>query len=118
GVRRYVSGYDFVGVHELMTLRTVTRTQRRYEILSHIIGGRKQEISRRLVSEKSSTNSTVSEAGEDLERSAADYFAEMGVGEPVLRLTATTPSTSIRRLTMVELRDSRIATHVLNGTRP
>jgi hypothetical protein len=118
GVRRYVSDYSFVAVHELMTLRTVTRTQRRYEIWYHIIGGRKQEVSRRLVSEKSSTNSTVSEAGEDVERSAADYFEEMGVGEPVLRLTATTPSNSIRRLTMEELRDSRLATHVLNDPFP
>ena len=118
GVRRYVSDASFVGVHELMTIRTVTRTMRRYEILYRIVGGRKQEVSRRLVSEKSSADSTVTEAGENIERSAADYFAEMGVGEPVLRLTSTTPSTAIRRLTMVELRDSRIATHVLDGTRP
>ena len=118
GVRRYVSDASFVGVHELMTIRTVTQTMRRYEILYRIVGGRKQEVSRRLVSEKSSADSTVTEAGENIERSAADYFAEMGVGEPVLRLTSTTPSTTLRRLTMVELRDSRIATHVLDGTRP
>ncbi len=105
GVRRYVSGYSVVGVHELMALRTVTRTLRRYEILYQVVGGRKLEVSRRLVSEESSSHSTVSEAGEDLERSAADYFAEMGVGEPVVRLTALTPSTSIRRLTMGELRE-------------
>jgi hypothetical protein len=118
GVRRYVSASSFVGVHELMTVRTVTQTLRRYQILYRIIGARKQEVSRRLVSEKSSTNSTVSEAGEDLERSAADYFANMGVGEPALRLTAATPSVSIRRLTMGEIRDSRLATHVLNGPFP
>jgi len=118
GVRRYVSDYSFVGVHELMTLRTVTHTMRRYEISYRIVGGRKQEVSRRLVSEKSSTNSTVSEAGEDLERSAADYFTEMGVGEPVLHLTETTPSISIRRLTSSELRDSLLATHVLKGPFP
>jgi hypothetical protein len=118
GVRRYVSGYSVVGVHELVALRTVTRTLRRYEILYHIVGGRKLEVSRRLVSEESSSHSTVSEAGEDLERSAADYFAEMGVGEPVVRLTALTPSTSIRRLTLGELRESRLATHVLDGPFP
>jgi hypothetical protein len=118
GVRRYVSNSSFVGVHELMTLHTVTHTVRRYQILYQIIGGRKQEVSRRLVSEQSSSHSTVSEAGEDLERSAADYFAEMGVGEPVVRLTALTPSTSIRRLTIGELRDSRLATNVLDGPFP
>jgi hypothetical protein len=42
----------------------------------------------------------------------------MGVGEPVVRLTALTPSTSIRRLTTGELRDSRLATHVLSGPFP
>ncbi len=117
-VRRYVSDASFVGVHELMTVRTITHTLRRYEILYRIVGGRKQEVSRQLISEKSSTNSTVSEAGEDLERSAAGYFAEMGVGEPVVHLTSTTPSTSIRRLSAEELRDSRLATHVLNGAFP
>jgi hypothetical protein len=40
------------------------------------------------------------------------------VGEPVLRLTATTPSISIRRLTRSELRDSLLATHVLKGPFP
>jgi hypothetical protein len=118
GVRRYISGHSFVGVHELMTLRTFTHTLRRYEILYRIVGSRKQEISRRLVSEKSSTNSTVSEGGEDLERSAADYFTEMGIGEPVLRLTAATPSISIRRLTISELRNSMLATHLLKGPSP
>src|SRR5208283_5215143 len=93
-------------------------TMRWYETSYRIVGGRKQEVSRRLVSEKSSTNSTVSEAGEDIERSVADYFAEMGVGEPALRLTSTTPSTSIRRLTTEELRDSRLATLVLKGPFP
>jgi hypothetical protein len=118
GVRRYVSDSSFVGVHELMTLHTVTHTVRRYQILYQIIGGRKQEISRRLISEESSSHSTVSEAAEELERSAAGYFTEMGVGEPVPGLTATTPSASIRRLTMPELRDSRLATHVLSGPFP
>jgi hypothetical protein len=116
GVRRYVGG--FVGVHESMTLKTVTRTLRRYEIFYRIVGGRKKEIARRLVSEKSATNSTVSAAGDDIERSVADYFAEMGVGEPALRLTLTTPSSSIHWLTTEELRDSRLATHVLTGLRP
>jgi hypothetical protein len=118
GVRRYVSDLSLVGVHELMTLRTLTRTLRRYEIRYRIVGGRKQELSRQLTSEKSSASSVVSEASEDIERSAADYFAVMGVGEPVQRLTATTPSASIRRLTMGELRDSRLATHVLDGPFP
>ena len=105
GVRRYVSDSSFVGVHELMTLHTVTQTVRGYQILYQIIGGRKQEISRRLISEESSSHSTVSEAAEELERSAAGYFTERGVGEPVPGLTATMPSASIRRLTMPELRD-------------
>jgi hypothetical protein len=118
GVRRYVSDSSFVGIHELMTVHTITHTVRRYEVLYHIIGGRKQEVSRRLVSEQSSSHSTVSEAAEELERSASDYFAEMGVGEPVPGLTATTPSASIRRLTTGELRDSRLATHVLSGPFP
>lgn len=118
GVRRYVGDYGVVGVHEATTLHTITRTMRRYEIFYRIVGGRKQEVSRRLIGEKSSTNSTVSEASEDLERSVADYFAEMGVGEPALSLTLTTPPTSIRLLTTSELRYSRLATHVLKGPRP
>jgi hypothetical protein len=104
GVRRYVSDSSFVGVHESMTLKT--RTLRRYEIFYRIVGGRMQEISRRLLSQTNSANSTVSVAGEDVQRSATDYLAEMGVGEPALRLWLTTPSGSIRRLTKEELRDS------------
>jgi hypothetical protein len=118
GVRRYVSDYAFVGVHELMTLHTVMHTLRHYEVFYRIVGGRKQEISRKLLSENTSTNSTVSEASDDVEHSLVDYFTEMGVGEPVLHLTLTTPSGSIRRLTGTELRDSRLATHVLKGPAP
>jgi hypothetical protein len=118
GVRRYVSSFSFVGVHELMTLKTVTHTTRWYRIFYQIVGGQKREIARRLVGQTSSAKSAVSEAADDIERSAADYFAEMGVGEPVLRLTLTTPSGSIRRLTKDELRDSRLATHVLKSPFP
>lgn len=118
GVRRYVSNSSYVGVHEPMTLMTVTRSLRQYETRYRMVGGRKEEISRRLVSEKRSSNSTVVELGEAIERSAADYFSEMGVGEPAISLTASTPSGMIRRLTMPELRDFRLATHVLDGPFP
>jgi hypothetical protein len=118
GVRRYVSDTGFVGVHELVTIRTVTHTTRWYKIFYRIVGDRRQEISRRFLSEKSSTSSTAAEAGEDLERSVADYLVEMGVGEPALRLTAMTPSTSIRILRISELEVSHLATHVLKGPFP
>jgi hypothetical protein len=118
GIRRYVSDYSFVGVHELMTLHTITHTMRKYEIFYRSVGGRKEEISRRLLSDESSTSSAVSQASADINRSAANYFAEMGVGEPALSLTFTTPSISIRRLSRTELRDSLLATHLLKGPSP
>jgi hypothetical protein len=101
-----------------MILRTITHTMPHYRVFYRIVEGRKQEISRRLVSEDSSTNSTVAEAAGDVERSAADYFGEMGVEEPVPSLMATTPSGSAHWLTPGELLVSGLATHFIDGPRP
>jgi hypothetical protein len=107
GVRRLVGGETFVGVHRIRSFYVYTRVWRTYRMSS----SRKRLVSERRVSQRVVETRTPRQTYVQIRR----YFAEMGVGEPILPLILATPSDSLHWLTRNELRTSRLATDWIDG---
>jgi hypothetical protein len=118
GVERYVSPLSFVGVHQLTQVVSTTTVKRAYKVRYFAIAWFKWEISRKLVGVRRSTATTRHAADKSVDDSVADYFAEMGVGDPVMALTIATPPRRIWWLTADELAISRLATIRVEGASP
>ncbi len=118
GVERYVSPLAFVGVHQLTELVTKTQVKRSYAVRYFSLAGLKLELSRRLVRERRSVATTKRAADRSVDDEVGDYLAEMGVLDPVMKLTLATPASDVHWLTAEELAASRLATIWVDGVSP
>jgi hypothetical protein len=107
GTRRLVGAETFVGVHRIRSFYVHTRILRTYRMTS----SRKRLVSERRVARRVVETRTTQRTYDQIGR----YFAEMGIGEPILPLILATPSDSLHWLTREELRLSRLATDAIDG---
>ena len=111
GRERLVPLFSQVGVHRATAFETRVRLLRQYRVTWKLIGGRKVETSRTLVSETEVSRHTARvEAPESASRDVAKYFAEMGVSQSLLPLIAATPASDIHWLNADELVSTGLAT--------
>lgn len=94
--RRILGAASVVGVHQS---RSVARIHRRYFVRFVIENGRRREISRRLISEKTVAIKPEDQgAGAETYKPIARYLREMGIGDGLLALVTSVPPSSIRAL--------------------
>jgi hypothetical protein len=118
GVERYVSPQSYVGVHQMTEVIQQTQVKKLYKVRYLKFAGIKLELSRHFVGEQKSTTTAKLAADDAVDYDVADYFAEMGVADPVMKLTMTTPSESIHWMSAEELRLSRLATAWVDRANP
>jgi hypothetical protein len=111
GVDRFVSHWGrYVGVHHTTEFQTRTQILRRYRVLYRIVGGKRHEVSRTLVSESSRTTMTQNADSPVINKKISGYLADMGVGEPLMQLMLATAATDIHWMDNDELKRSHLAT--------
>ena len=118
GVERYVNPQSYVGVHQMTEVVRETQVKKLYKVRYLKLAGLKLELSRHLVGEQRTTSTAKRAADDSVDSDVADYFVEMGVADPVMKLTLATPSKSIHWLTADELRLSRLATAWVDRANP
>jgi hypothetical protein len=118
GVERYVSPQSYIGVHQMTEVIRQTQVKKLYKVRYLKFAGIKLELSRHFVGEQKSTSTAKLVADDSVDYDVADYFAEMGVADPVMKLTMTTPSKSIHWMSADELRISRLATAWVDRANP
>lgn len=112
GVRRMVSRFAFVGIHQLKTIRTTAQVVQKFRIEKELVNGvplekRRVLVSEKLVNERRAETKTPEKAYEKV----AAYFQSMGVGGPVMAILRGTPNSSIHWLSRAELTATGLATH-------
>ena len=118
GVERYVSLQSYIGVHQMTEVIKETQVKKLYKVRYLKFAGIKLELSRHFVGEQKSTTTAKLAADDSVDYDVADYFAEMGVTDPVMKLTMTTPSKSIHWMSADELRLSHLATAWVDRPNP
>jgi hypothetical protein len=118
GIERYVSPQSYIGVHQMTQVIRQTQVKKLYKVRYLRFAGIKLELSRHFVGEEKSTTTAKLAADDSVDYDVADYFAEMGVADPVMKLTMTTPSKSIHWMSAEELRVSRLATAWVDRANP
>lgn len=118
GIERYVSPLSFVGVHQLTEIVSKIQVKRLYSVRYFVLAGLKLELSRRFVGERRSTATTKRNADGGVVDSVGLYLSEMGVLDPVMKLTLATPARDVRWLTADELAASRLATIWVDDVSP
>ena len=118
GVERYVSPQSYIGVHQMTEVIKQTQVKKLYKVRYLKFAGIKLELSRHFVGEQKSTTTAKLAADDSVDYDVADYFAEMGVADPVMKLTMTTPPKSIHWMSADELRLSRLATAWVDRANP
>jgi len=118
GIERYVSPQSYVGVHQMTEVIQQTQVRKLYKVRYLKFAGIKLELSRHFVGQQTSTTTAKLAANDAVDYDVADYFAEMGVADPVMKLTMTTPSKSIHWMTADELRLSHLATVWVDRANP
>jgi hypothetical protein len=114
GVERVVPAYGLVGLHAIVQYETHRRLWRTYRVERRIENGQPVEVSRKLVSEKLLSSTTVQKEADYAAVRA--YFTEMGIDTAtIMPLVMATPHTSIRWTTPEERRTTRLVTRVGNG---
>ncbi len=110
GIERYASPLSLIAVHHFWRMVTKTTVLRNYLVYYRIIGGKKEEISRKLTSEKRNQTTEKQAPTAKNETELASYLSEMGIGAPIRDLYESTPSTTVRYLAAEELQRSRLIT--------
>jgi hypothetical protein len=118
GVERYVSPQSYIGVHQMTEVIRQTQVKKLYKVNYLRFAGIKLELSRHFVGEQKSTTIAKLAADDSVDYDVADYFAEMGVADPVMKLTMTTPPRSIHWMSADELRLSHLATAWVDRANP
>lgn len=116
GKRRFVGQLAFAGVHQLTTYETRVKVLRTYRVETRTEWGvpfatRKTLVSEKKIAEKTTQTPTTQGMYDKVRK----YFAEMGVGDPMMALLLATPSNSIHWLTRAELQQTALATDLTDG---
>lgn len=108
GERRLLGEGAFVGVHQIS--RTVTREKVRYSERYRIINGRKEILSRTIVSRTPMKSYLSTKLDRRLEKKIIAYFKAMGVDSILLRMFNKAPPSSMYLLTSQEASATKLVT--------
>ncbi len=110
GIRRSVPDGAFVGVHQAKQVLTFHPVMNTFRVLSRIVGGRKVEVSRTLVSSRAMPVRVVTNPAPQSLYSEFDRFLlGVGIDESLMPLMRATPPSGIHWLTGSELTSTRVA---------
>ena len=116
GTRRVAPAYARIGVHQITGFQTYVRVKRIYRVMRRIVNGRPVEISRKLVSERPVSRTTV--AAEVTDRSYKPilaFFKDMGIGDGIIPLMVSAENSDIHWLTREELKATQLTTDEMPG---
>jgi hypothetical protein len=108
GEKRFMGKGTAVGVHQIS--RTITQEKVRYYERYRIVRGKKQVLSRKIVSRKPVKSYLSTKLDRRLQKKLDAFFAKMGVDKSLLGLFNKAPPTSMYILTSAEARDTKIVT--------
>ncbi len=108
GEKRFMGKGTAVGVHQIS--RSVTQERVRYSERYRIVGGKKQVLSRKIVSRKPVKSYLSTELDRRLQKKLDAFFAKMGVDKSLLALFNKAPPTSMYILTSLEARNTKLVT--------
>ncbi len=111
GTDRSVAENSYVGVHQMITRKTLNRVMNTFRVVRRRVGGRVIEVSRTLVASRTVSSRTVQEGASDQKYSEVErYLLGMGIGESIMPLMRTTPPSGIHWMPPIELATTRIST--------
>jgi hypothetical protein len=113
GEKRFMGQGTAVGVHQIS--RTITQEKVRYYERYRIVGGKKQIVSRKIVSRKPVKSYLSTKLDRRLEKKLDAFFAKMGVDKSLLGLFNKAPPTSMYILTSAEARSTKIVTDLTSA---
>jgi hypothetical protein len=108
GEKRFMGQGMPVGVHQIS--RTITQEKVRYYERYRIVKGKKQILSRKIVSRKPVKSYVSTELDRRLQKKLNAFFAKMGVDTSLLGLFNKAPPTAMYILTSAEARDTKLVT--------
>jgi hypothetical protein len=108
GEKRFMGEGTAVGVHQIS--RTITQEKVRYYERYRVVKGKKQILSRKVVSRKPMKSYVSTKLDRRLEKKLNAFFAKMGVDKSVLGLFNKAPPSSMYILTWVEARNTKLVT--------
>ena len=113
GNQRLVGIWAAAGVHQIVS--SWTRTMITYRVTYRIVNGRKQTISKNVVSRKNAGVVSTTKLGAGLEKRIKTYLKDMGISEKLLAIALATPPSDIHRLTVTELTETKLTTGLMSG---
>jgi hypothetical protein len=113
GEKRFMGQGTAVGVHQIS--RTITQEKVRYYERYRIVGGKKQVLSRKIVSRKPVKSYLSTKLDRKLQRKLDAFFAKMGVDKSLLGMFNKAPPTSMYILTSAEARNTKIVTDLTSA---
>jgi hypothetical protein len=108
GDKRYMGEGSLVGVHQIS--RTITREKVSYYERYRIVKGKKQILSRKVVSRKPVKSYVSTELDRRLEKKLNGFFTKMDVDKSLLGLFNKAPPTSMYMLTRLEAKNTKLVT--------
>src|SRR4029078_1647975 len=113
GEKRFMGQGTAVGVHQIS--RTITQEKVRYYERYRIVGGKKQVLSRKIVSRKPVKSYLSTKLDRRLQKKLDAFFAKMGVDKSLLGMFNKAPPTSMYILTSAEARNTKIVTDLTSA---
>ncbi|MGE3874481.1 MAG: hypothetical protein AB7F74_16150 [Parvibaculaceae bacterium] len=113
GEKRFMGQGTAVGVHQIS--RTITQEKVRYYERYRIVGGKKQVLSRKIVSRKPMKSYVSTKLDRRLEKKLNAFFAKMGVDKSLLALFNKAPPTAMYILTATEAQNTRLVTDLTSA---
>jgi hypothetical protein len=113
GAHRFGDASNYIGVHQIS--RVIARERIRYYERYRIVKGKKQIVSRKVVSRKPMKSYVSTKLDKKLEKKLLAYLKRMGVDKSLLALLDRAPPSSMYRLMGDELRTTRLITDVEPG---
>lgn len=108
GTRRLVGPLAYLGVHQITT--TVVQMNVQYEVRYRVVKGKKQVISKKVVSRKNAGSYKTYEMSKKVERKLATYFKEMGVDLSVVETMKSTPASDIQQIDLSDMLTMKLVT--------
>ena len=111
GERRLLGEGAYVGVHQIS--RTITRERVRYYEKYRIVKGKKEVLSRKVVSRKPMKSYVSTKLDKRLEKKILTYFKTMGVDVSLLAMFNKAPPSSMYMLPLDEAHSTKLITGVI-----
>ncbi|MGF7006842.1 hypothetical protein [Aminobacter sp. BE110] len=108
GVRRFASGWAYVGVHQITT--TYTRERIFYREKYKIVRGKKRVTEKKIVGRKTLGSYQSTKLPKATERKVQAYLKEMGIARSYLATAQGTPAADVRKLDQSEMLGMNLVT--------